>query len=150
MNARLGCRWWVRGCQFAFWKHLPLPLGSLGCRVPAWSFEAVTTRLFKQCSARIIRWESIGLLVGHIGLLLNLRFNARDPDLYPEGLKRGGFELSGDDEERSVLAALKLVQSGWGQPGLPGWSSVVDNTGMKGPIDLEELVFPPAPPFAGY
>ncbi len=87
------------------------------------------------------------LLVGHGGLLLGLRCDARDPRLYPEGLKGGGFELSGDDVKSSVLVAFQLVQSGWGQPGLPGWGSVVDNTEMKGPIDLEELVFPPAPPF---
>ncbi len=91
----------------------------------------------------------MGLLVGHGRLLLNLRCNARDSRLYPEGLKRGGFELSGDDSESSVLAAFQLVQSGWSQPGLPGWGSVDDNTEMKGPIDLEELVFPPAPPFGG-
>ncbi len=55
----------------------------------------------------------------------------------------------GNDSESSVLAAFQLVQSGWGQPGLPGWGSVVDNTEMKGPIDLEEFGFPPAPPFGG-
>ncbi len=71
----------------------------------------------------------MGLLVGHGSLLLNSR-------LYPEGLKRGGFELSGDDSGSSVLAPFQLVQSGWGQPGLPDWGSVVDNTEMKGPIDL--------------
>ncbi len=109
----------------------------------------MATRLFKQCSARVVRWESIGLLVGHGSLLLNLRCNARDSRLYPEGLKRGGFELSGDDVESSVLAALQLVQSGWGQPRLPGWGSIVDNTEMKGPIDIEELMFPPAPLFGG-
>ncbi len=65
------------------------------------------------------------------------------------GLKRGGFELPGDDSESSVLAAFQLVQSGWGQPGLPGWGSVVDNAERKGPINLEELVLPPAPPFRG-
>ncbi len=66
-----------------------------------------------------------------------------------EGLKSGGFELSGDDAESSVLAAFQLVQSGWGQPGLSGWGSVVDNSEMKGPTDLEELISPPAPPFGG-
>ncbi len=91
----------------------------------------------------------MGLLVGHGSLLLNLRCNARDSCLYPEGLKKGGFELSGDDSESSVLAAFQLVQSSWGQPGLPGWDSVNDNTEMKGPIDLEELVFSPASPFGG-
>ncbi len=65
------------------------------------------------------------------------------------GLKRGGFELPGDDAESSALAAFQLVQLGWGQPGLPGWGSVVDNTEMKGEIDLDELIFPPAPPFGG-
>ncbi len=72
----------------------------------------------------------MGLLVGH-SLLLNLRCNAPDSRLYPEGLKRGGFELSGDDSESSVLAPFQLVQSGWGQPGLPGWGSVVDNTEIR-------------------
>ncbi len=65
----------------------------------------------------------------------------------PASIRRGGFELSSDDAESSVLAAFHLVQWGWGQPGLPGWVSVVDNTEMKGPIDLEVLVFPPAPHF---
>ncbi len=87
----------------------------------------------------------MGLLVGHGSLLLGLRCNARDFHLYPEGLKSGGFDLSGDDAESPVLAAFQLVQLGWGQPGLPGWGSVVDNTEMKGLIDL----FPPAPFFGG-
>ncbi len=91
----------------------------------------------------------MGVHVGHSSLLLGLRCNARDSRLYPEGLKRSGFELSGDDAESSALAAFQLVKSGWGQPGLPGWGSVVSNTEMKGPIDLEELIFPPAPPFGG-
>ncbi len=39
------------------------------------------------------------------------------------------------------MAAFQLIQSGWGQPGLPGWDSVVDNTEVNGPIGLEELVF---------
>ncbi len=106
----------------------------------------MTTRLFKQCSWRVIRGETMSLFVGHSSLLFGLRCNARDSRLYPEGLKRGGFELSGDDAERSVLAAFQLDQSGWGQPGLPGCGSVVQNTEMKSPIDLEELIFPPAPP----
>ncbi len=91
----------------------------------------------------------MGLHVGQGSLLLGLRCNSRDLRLYPEGINRGGFELSGDDAERSVLAAFQLVQSGWGQSGLPGWGSLVDSTEKKGPIDLEELVFPPAPPFGG-
>ncbi len=70
----------------------------------------------------------MGLVVGHGCLMLGLRCNARDSRLYPEGLKRGGFELSGGDAESSVLAAFQLVQSGWGQPELPDWDSVVDNT----------------------
>ncbi len=107
----------------------------------------MATRLVKQCSARVIRGESMGLLVGHGSLLLGLRCNARDSRLYPEGLMGGDFELSGDDAESSVLAAFQLVQSGWGQPGLPVWGSVVDSTDMKDPIDLEELIFPPALPF---
>ncbi len=65
----------------------------------------MATQHFKQCSARVIRWESIGLLVGHDSLLLNLRCNARDSRLYPEGLKRGGFELSGD----VVIAVVVFV-----------------------------------------
>ncbi len=89
----------------------------------------------------------MGLLVGHGGLLLSLRCDARDSPLYPGGLKRGGFELSADDAESSVLAAFQLVQSGWGQSGLPGWGSVVENTEVRGSIDFKGLVFPPAPPF---
>ncbi len=88
---------------------------------------AVATRLFKQCSAKVILWESMCLLVGHGSLLLGLRCYARDTRL-----KRGGYELSADDAESSVLAAFQLVQSGWGQSGLTGWGSVVDNTEMKG------------------
>ncbi len=87
----------------------------------------MTTRLLKQFSPRVIRWETVGLLVGLGGLLLGLGCNARDSRLYPKGLKRVGFELSGDDEESSVLAAFQLVQAGWGQPGLPGGGSVVVN-----------------------
>ncbi len=40
-----------------------------------------------------------------------------------------------------------LFAKGWGQPVSPGWDGVVHNTDMKDPIDIEELVFPPAPPF---
>ncbi len=89
------------------------------------------------------------LLVKHDSLLLGLRCNARDSCHFPEGLKRGGLELSGDNAESSVLAAVQLDQSGWGQPGLRGWGSVVDNTEVKGPIDLEELIPPQAPPLGG-
>ncbi len=49
--------------------------------------------------------------------------------------------MPGDDVESFVLAAFQLVQSGWG--------SVVDDTEVKGSIDLEELIFHPAPPFGG-
>ncbi len=91
----------------------------------------------------------MGLLVGHGGLSLDLSCDARGSRLYSEGLKRDGFELSGDDAESSVLAAFQLVQPGWGQPRLPGWGSVVNDTEMKGPVDLEELIFPPAPLFGG-
>ncbi len=106
-------------------------------------------RFSKQCFARMIRWETMGLLVGHGGLLLDLRCDAWDSRLYSEGRKRSGFELSDDEEGRSVLAAFQLGQSGWGQPGLPGRRSAVDNTDAKGPIDLEEFTFPPASPFGG-
>ncbi len=67
----------------------------------------------------------------------------------PSSIKKGGYELSGDDAECSVLAASQPVQSGWGQPELQGWGSVVDKTETKSPIDLEELIFPPATPFGG-
>ncbi len=60
-------------------------------------------RLSKQCSARVIRWETMGLLVGYGSLLLGLRGNAQDSHLYLEGLRRGGFVLSGDNAEFSVL-----------------------------------------------
>ncbi len=109
----------------------------------------MATRLFKQYFARIVHWETMDVLVGRGGLLLGLRCDARDSRLYPERLKRGGFELSCDDAECSVLAAFQLVQSGWGQLGLPDCGRVVDNTEVKGPIDLEELIFPPAPPLGG-
>ncbi len=59
------------------------------------------------------------------------------------------FELSGDKPKCPVLTAFQLVQSGWGQPGLPSWGSVVDHAEVKGTIDLGELVFSPAPPFGG-
>ncbi len=114
-----------------------------------WPFQPVTTRFFKHCSARMIHWEAMGLLIGYDGLLLGLSCDARDSRLYPEGLKRGGYELSGDDTECSVLAAFQPVQSGWGQLELQGWGSVVDDTEMKGPIDFERLTFSPAPPFGG-
>ncbi len=91
----------------------------------------------------------MGLLVDHGGLL-GLRCDAWDSRLYSQGLKGGGnFELSDDDVECSVLAVFQMVQLGWGHPGLPGWGSAVNNTEMKGPIGLEELIFPPAPPFGG-
>ncbi len=76
----------------------------------------------------MIHWETMGLLAGRCGLLLGLRCDAWYSRLYPEGLKRGGFELPGDAAESSVLADIQLVQSGWGQPGLPGWGSLIDNT----------------------
>ncbi len=89
----------------------------------------------------MIRWETMGLLVGHDGLLLGLRCDARGSHLYSEGLKSGGFHLFSDDAECFVLTAFQLVQSGWRQPGLPSWSSLVDDAAVKGPIDLEELIF---------
>ncbi len=88
----------------------------------------------------------MGLLICHGSLLLGLRCNTPDFRLYPEGFKRNGFELSGDNAKSSVLAAFQLVQSGWS---LLGWGRVVDNTEMKSRNDLEELIFPPAPPFGG-
>ncbi len=80
------------------------------------------------------------ILVGHVAMLGTPAFILR-------ASRRFGFELSGDDAECSVFAAFQLVPSGWGHPGLPGWGSVVDNTEAKGPVELEELVFPPATPF---
>ncbi len=74
------------------------------------SFEPVTARFFKQCSARMICWEKMGLLVGQ-GVF------------YSDGFKGDGFQLSGDDAECSVLGAFQLVQSGRGQPGLRGWGT---------------------------
>ncbi len=65
----------------------------------------------------MVHWETMGLLVGHGGLLLGLRCDARDPRLYLEGLRKGGFDLSGDDAGSSVLTAFQVVQSDWGQPG---------------------------------
>ncbi len=62
---------------------------------------------------------------------------------HSERLKWSCFELSG------VLTAFQQVQSGWGLSGLPGWGSVGDHAEVKGPIDIEESAFPPAPPFGG-
>ncbi len=90
-------------------------------------------RFFKQDFARIVRWETMGLLVGHDDLFLGIRCDAWDPHLYPERIKRDSFPLSGGDVECSVLAAFQLVQSDWGQPGLPGLGSVVDNTDTNSP-----------------
>ncbi len=61
------------------------------------------------------------------GLLLGLRGHARDSRFHSEGLNRGSIELSGDNSESSVFLTLQQVQSGWVQPGLPGWGSVVDH-----------------------
>ncbi len=57
---------------------------------------------------------TIGLLVEHSGLLLGLCCDARDPRLYPEGLKRDCFELSGDDAESwsSQVGASQGCQAG--------------------------------------
>ncbi len=82
-------------------------------------------------------------------LVVGLRCDASYSRLYTEGLKRGGFELSGDETECSVFANIQLVQSGWGQPGLPGWGSAIDNTEVKGKKDLEKLVSPLSSPFGG-
>ncbi len=79
----------------------------------------------------------MGLRLGHGGLLLGLSCDAR----YSR-LSRGG-----SDAESSLLAASQLVQSGWDQPGLTGWGSVLHKTEIMGLIDLEMLIFPPAPPF---
>ncbi len=66
-----------------------------------------------------------------------------------DGVNAASRRWHQSDAECSVLEAFQLVQSGWGQPGLPGWGSVVDDTEVKCPIDLEELIFPPTPPFGG-
>ncbi len=65
------------------------------------SFELLTVRFFKQCSARMIRWETMDHLAGQCVLLLGLRCDARDSRFYSEGFKRDGFQLLGDDAERS-------------------------------------------------
>ncbi len=59
----------------------------------------------------MISWETMGLLVVHGSLLLGLRCNARDSRLYPEGLERGGFELSGDDTE--MMIQMFWQRSSW-------------------------------------
>ncbi len=91
----------------------------------------------------------MGLLVGQGVLFLGLRCDARDSRFYSEGFKRNGFQLLGNDVVCSVLAAFRLVQSGCGHPALRGWGNVVDNTEVTGPMDLEELTSPSAPPFEG-
>ncbi len=50
------------------------------------------------------------------------------------------FELVEDKPKCPVLTAFQLVESGWGQPGLPSWGSIVDHAEVKGTIDLGELV----------
>ncbi len=80
------------------------------------------------------------ILVGHVTML-------GAPASILRASRGFGYELSSDDAECSVLVASQLVPSGWGHPGLPGWGSVVDNTEATGPVELEELVFPPATPF---
>ncbi len=86
----------------------------------------------------MIHWETVGLLIGHGGLLLVLlQCNAWDSCLHSEGLNRSYSELPGDNPECSVLASFQLVQSGWGQARFPGWYSVTDYAGVKGPKDLE-------------
>ncbi len=114
------------GCSEAFKEDLEAFLEEMAPRnlfIRALAAERPLGRFFKQCSVRIIRWETMDLLLYHGGLLLGLRCNARDSRLHSEGLKGGGFELSGDNAECSVLAAFQLVQSGWGLPGLPGWAA---------------------------
>ncbi len=92
---------------------------------------------------RMVRLGTVGLL----GLLLGLRCNARNSLFHSQGLKWSCFELSVVNLECSVLTAFQLVHSDWSQLGLPSWGSVVDYAKLKGPIDLKELIFPPAPPF---
>ncbi len=75
-------------------------------------------RFFKQCYARLAHWKTIGLLVGHSGLLLGLRCDARYSRFYPEGLKMGGFKFSGDDAECSILVDTQTGPVGLGPPGV--------------------------------
>ncbi len=97
----------------------------------------------------MVRWETVGLLVGHGCLLLGLRCDVRTSCLRPKGLKGSCFELFGDNPESSVVATFQLAQSGWVQSGLPGWGSIVNRALVTGPIDLKELVFTPVSPFGG-
>ncbi len=92
-----------------------------------------------------MHWETVGLLIDHGVLLLALQCNAWDSCLHSKGLNRSYFDPPGDYPECSVLAWFHLVQSGWGQARFPGWYTVIDYAGVKGPIDLVQLVFPPAP-----
>ncbi len=88
-----------------------------GRRAPAWSFESVTARLFKQCYARAVQRETVGLLIGHVGLLLGLRCDARDSCVHFESLRRSFFELSGDNPECFGSALAGLVGLGPARPG---------------------------------
>ncbi len=63
---------------------------------------------------------------------MGLRCDARYYRLFYEGHKKGGFQLSADDADCSVLAAFQLIQSRWSQPRLPGWGNIVDNNEVNG------------------
>ncbi len=91
----------------SLWEYVRYDFGRTA---PVWSFKLVMARFFKHCSAWMIRWETMGLLEGHDGLLLGLRCDVRDPRLHSEGLKRGGFELSDNDAECSVFAVLLTLK----------------------------------------
>ncbi len=96
-----------------------------------------------------LRWFCGYGSLGHGGLLLGLDCYARSSRLHSEGLMMSCFEVFGDNPECYALSAFQLAQSGRGHSGLPGRGKEIDSSGEKGPIDLKELVFHPAPPVGG-
>ncbi len=47
--------------------------------VSALTVEPVTNRFFKQCSAWMVHWQTMGLLADHDGLLWGFRCDTRNP-----------------------------------------------------------------------
>ncbi len=54
----------------------------------------------------MVRWETVGLNVGHIGVLLDLLCDVHNTRLHSEGLKFTYFELADDVPKCYVLAVF--------------------------------------------
>ncbi len=78
----------------------------------------------------------MGRLVGHAGLLLDLRCDARYFPLHSEGLKRSGLEPSGDNVKCCVLAAHLLeVREASSRHLLEALETTATTKVPKGPVD---------------